>query len=207
MGTKPKDKKALIQEYRTEGILEAARKVIALRGFDNATMGEVAEAAGISKATIYLYFKNKDELYFNCVIEKLDGVIEEMKDAVEGIDDPIERLRTVFEVQTKKAEEDQDFFRVFLTEKMTIFMNRSTRSGQEYYKRVSEYNDILIGALQDGMRMGLIRETDPLKAANMLFSMLRGMAMLKIIQGEELSLTGEVDYLLDMFLNGVSVRD
>jgi len=200
----PKDKKALIHAYRTQGILEAARKVIAERGFDNATMGEVAAEAGISKATIYLYFKNKDELYFNCVLEKLDGVISAIKEAVKGIDDPIELLRVAINVQIKKAEEDEDFFRVFLTEKMTVFLNTETEFGREYYRRHMEYTRILSGALEEGMKRGLIRRLDPYKCSQTLLSMIRGMAILKIINKSDRPCSDEVDLIFDLFLNGVS---
>jgi AcrR family transcriptional regulator len=44
-------------------IVEGARKIFLDRGFDAASMGDIAKAAGVSKGTLYVYFKNKEELF------------------------------------------------------------------------------------------------------------------------------------------------
>src|SRR5882724_8519390 len=50
-------------------IVEGARSVFMAQGFDAASMGEIARAAGVSKGTLYVYFKDKDEL-FKAIVEK-----------------------------------------------------------------------------------------------------------------------------------------
>src|ERR1700681_2622268 len=44
-------------------IVEGARQVFMAQGFDAASMGEIARAAGVSKGTLYVYFKHKEELF------------------------------------------------------------------------------------------------------------------------------------------------
>src|SRR5262244_236696 len=44
-------------------ILDGARAVFLAQGFDAASMGEIARAAGVSKGTLYVYFENKEELF------------------------------------------------------------------------------------------------------------------------------------------------
>jgi AcrR family transcriptional regulator len=44
-------------------IVDGARAVFLSRGFDAASMGDIAKAAGVSKGTLYVYFKDKDELF------------------------------------------------------------------------------------------------------------------------------------------------
>jgi AcrR family transcriptional regulator len=50
-------------------IVEGARTIFRALGFDAASMGEIAKAAGVSKGTLYVYFKDKDEL-FHAIVEK-----------------------------------------------------------------------------------------------------------------------------------------
>jgi AcrR family transcriptional regulator len=50
-------------------IVEGARKMFLSRGFDGASMGDIAKAAGVSKGTLYVYFKDKNEL-FRAIVEK-----------------------------------------------------------------------------------------------------------------------------------------
>jgi AcrR family transcriptional regulator len=50
-------------------IVEGARTIFRVLGFDAASMGEIAKAAGVSKGTLYVYFKDKDEL-FQAIVAK-----------------------------------------------------------------------------------------------------------------------------------------
>jgi AcrR family transcriptional regulator len=61
-------------------IVEGARKVFLSRGFDAASMGDIAKEAGVSKGTLYVYFKDKDELFAaivrgECVMQA-DGIFD-----------------------------------------------------------------------------------------------------------------------------------
>src|SRR5262252_114863 len=51
-------------------IMDGARAVFLARGFDAASMGEIARAAGVSKGTLYVYFENKEELFEATVHEQ-----------------------------------------------------------------------------------------------------------------------------------------
>lgn len=51
------------KEQRANDIVDAAEKVIFEKGYEHATMDEIAEVAELSKGTLYLYFKTKEELY------------------------------------------------------------------------------------------------------------------------------------------------
>ncbi len=58
-----RERKQREKENRRQQILDAARKVFSQKGFSNATMEEIASEAELSPGTLYLYFKNKEELY------------------------------------------------------------------------------------------------------------------------------------------------
>jgi AcrR family transcriptional regulator len=53
-------------------ILDGARAVFLSQGFDAASMGEIAKAAGVSKGTLYVYFENKEELFEAMVHEQCE---------------------------------------------------------------------------------------------------------------------------------------
>ena len=48
-----------------------AREIFLARGFDAASMSDIAKAAGVSKGTLYVYFKNKEELFAAIVQERV----------------------------------------------------------------------------------------------------------------------------------------
>jgi len=57
-------------------ILEGARQVFLARGFDAASMGDIAKAAAVSKGTLYVYFKDKEHLFQAIVMEECAGQAE-----------------------------------------------------------------------------------------------------------------------------------
>ena len=80
-------------------ILDGARSIFLSQGFDAASMGEIARAAGVSKGTLYVYFENKEELFEATVHQQCDAQAEALFDLnssdgdVEGV---LTRLGTGF---------------------------------------------------------------------------------------------------------------
>jgi|AGTN01.2.fsa_nt_gi Transcriptional regulator len=66
-----KELKEREKEQRREYIIDAAEKLFFSKGYDSVSMNEIAEAVGMNKATLYLYFKNKEALYFAIVARGL----------------------------------------------------------------------------------------------------------------------------------------
>ena len=63
-------------EERKEEILDAAEKLFAAKGFDNTSTGDILDAVGIARGTLYYHFRSKEEI--------LDGVIQRMTDKLVG---------------------------------------------------------------------------------------------------------------------------
>ena len=59
-------------------ILEGARQVFMASGFDGASMGEIAKAAGVSKGTLYVYFDSKEALFEALTVEEKEGLAENL---------------------------------------------------------------------------------------------------------------------------------
>jgi AcrR family transcriptional regulator len=61
---------------KREQILQGARRVFLAQGYDAASMGEIARAAGVSKGTLYVYFKDKEDLFEAIVNTECRGQAE-----------------------------------------------------------------------------------------------------------------------------------
>ena len=68
-------RKEILQDFRTRSLLEATRRIIAAEGFDAVTMERVAGEAGITKGSIYLYFRNKDRMIFGALEEIIRSLL------------------------------------------------------------------------------------------------------------------------------------
>ena len=74
-------------------ILEGARKVFLDLGFDGASMGEIARAAGVSKGTLYVYFKDKEQLFEAIVMQECEAQAEGIFD-LDPADHDVETVLT-----------------------------------------------------------------------------------------------------------------
>jgi len=93
------------KEQRANDIINAAEKVIFAKGFENATMDEIAEAAELSKGTLYLYFKTKEELYLAIALRGnrilRDSTTKAIEKEATGLDKVIAAGRAYFEMYEK----------------------------------------------------------------------------------------------------------
>jgi AcrR family transcriptional regulator len=76
-------------------ILRAAARLFQQQGYDATSMNDVAAALKLSKGGLYHHFQSKDEILFNLMDHAMDITQQRVIDAVRGIADPEERLRTV----------------------------------------------------------------------------------------------------------------
>src|SRR6187200_402904 len=74
---------------KRDAILRAAIDVFAERGYFNAQVADVARAAGVAAGTVYLYFKNKDDLLVSIFERTMKEAIAEGRGSVNGLEDPI----------------------------------------------------------------------------------------------------------------------
>jgi AcrR family transcriptional regulator len=73
---RPREKTSEDDGAKRRQILEGAEKVFRAQGFDAASMGEIARAAGVSKGTLYVYFENKEQLFQSIVSEQCKAQAE-----------------------------------------------------------------------------------------------------------------------------------
>jgi AcrR family transcriptional regulator len=95
-------------------LLEAAARVYARRGFESATLDEVAEEAGFTKGAVYDHFGSKENLLFALLDEHLSMQISEQIALFDPAVDTPERPRAGADRWMRELDEDPDAFRLFV---------------------------------------------------------------------------------------------
>jgi AcrR family transcriptional regulator len=95
-------------------LLEAAARVYARRGFDGATLDEVAAEAGLTKGAVYDHFGSKEKLLLALLDEHLSAQIAEQLTLFDVTQDTAERPRAGADRWMKHLDEDPDAFRLFV---------------------------------------------------------------------------------------------
>src|SRR5215831_8773678 len=126
MTTTLRTKKDVVTEFRTIGILEAARKVFAKKGFSNATVDDVASAAGVAKGTIYLYYESKRDIYFAALKFGIEQMYAMLEEELKAVSTPEDKLRTLIGVKLGYFEDNRDFFKIYYSELGNICIHPGT---------------------------------------------------------------------------------
>lgn len=162
------------REQRQNDIIDAARKLFADKDFDEVSMNEIAEEVGLGKSTLYLYFKNKESLYFAVVLRGTRIWAEMVKKEVKKGNTGLEKLILYGNVNREFSNEYPDYFRLLYSPtsiKKQFDMDKMTSSGefQEVRELFKEIMFIGIDSIEKGRDEGEIRlDVDPTEAAILL---------------------------------------
>ena len=155
-----------LPEERPRQILEAALVVFAERGLSAARLEDIAQHAGVSKGTIYLYFANKEELFREVVrtsviayIERAEATLTTQADAEQALRDWMTGywawLRSpVFPAMHRLVNSEMHTFPDLVAFYATEVIERAHR--------------LVCDIIERAMEQGRLRQMDPLVAARML---------------------------------------
>jgi AcrR family transcriptional regulator len=152
-------------EDRPEQIIKAALEVFGERGLANARLQDIAERAGVSKGTIYLYFPNKEELFREMIRQTAVAALERAEKAVTH-GTPIEQLLAFMKGywQFVRSPAFSSIYRLVLGE-LHQFPDLATFYAHDVSARRL---NIISGIIRRGIDSGDFREIDPMVAARML---------------------------------------
>jgi AcrR family transcriptional regulator len=101
------------RESRRQAILQAARQVFARKGYEPATLEAVAREAGLAKGTLYLYFRNKEDLFFHTVLNTLESLQDSIREQAERQEGALQKLRAVAAGQFAFFLRNRDILQLF----------------------------------------------------------------------------------------------
>jgi TetR/AcrR family transcriptional regulator, fatty acid metabolism regulator protein len=187
---------------KRERILEAAVKVFARKGYFAAKVSEIARKAGVADGTIYLYFRNKEDilvcLFDQVMAEFLERVRRDVKAAVGAPD----RLLAMAAQHLSGLGSNRDLAVVFQVElrQSTKFMERFTASW------LQDYFALLNTIIEEGQRDGTLRPDLPRKiVAKAFFGALDEMVTSWILSGKDYDLGQLAAPVVDLFLQGAAL--
>jgi TetR/AcrR family transcriptional regulator, fatty acid metabolism regulator protein len=186
---------------KSEAILRAAARVFAQSGYFNAKVSDVARTAGVADGTVYLYFKNKDDLLTSIFDWAMGEFINQAKSELAEIEDPGEKLRRFAHLHFSMLEQERDIAVV-----LQIELRQSTKFMEQFSTtHLAQYLQMLREIIEEGQRREMFRKRLNSKVvAKFLFGALDEMATNWVLSRKHQSLTAMVEPVLDIFLNGVS---
>ena len=184
-------------------ILDAAVKVFARKGYFGAKVSEIARRAGVADGTIYLYFRNKEDILVSLFDEVMAEHIEHGREEIRTLDGAPARLRAIAVHHLRLFGGNRDLAVVFQVElrHSTRFLERFTASW------LQDYFALLGDVIEQGRREGTLRADLPRRVATKaFFGALDEMVTSWILGRKDYDLAQVADPVVDLFLNGACPR-
>ncbi len=181
-------------------ILRAAGKVFARRGYFNSKVADIAREAGVADGTVYLYFKNKDDVLISLVDQLMDEFISEGRAQLARLSDPREKLLKLARMHLGALGRDRHLAVVFQVElrQSTKFMERISTT------KMAEYLGLIRSAFEAGQRQGIFRkDLNPKVVAKITFGALDEMATNWILSQRRYDLESFADTVIDVLFRGI----
>ena len=200
-----KTKKDVLLEFRTSEILEAARVVFAQQGFNHSTMDDIADAAGVAKGTLYLYFPSKRDLFLATLREGVVALHERVRDEIAEARTSADRVRAFMAARLRYCAENRDFFRIYYTEFASLQI-RAANAQPEFQDLYDEQAALLEQILRRGMLAGEVRELDTAKSAHLIYELTRAAIAKHVLQWPDEPIETTIDLVFNFAWRGLGCR-
>lgn len=189
-------------EFRRKAIVEAAREVFSENGYDGTTIDSVAARSEFAKATLYRFFRTKEELYMSVV----EDVFREINEIAEGAMREELPVRDKFGLFIHRLithfSDHADFFRLLMREVGRV--NMAGWKGSPHALIHERLNEILARELERGIRQREIRKIDTLRAGQVFNHMVYAYHMNNLFYEHDEKMKKEaVDFLVTVFFDGI----
>lgn len=190
MGTIERREREKLQ--RREDIVDAAEKVIFSKGYEVATMDDVAKEAELSKGTLYLYFKSKEELYFAIVLRAFKIMHQMMAEESGKYETGLQKVRATGDTYVRFGKEYPDYFNALMYYESLEINFEKLQNEYDFQEDITvsafhqsdKTTEELASAIQLGIDDGSIRsDLDPHKTAIFLWGSTTGMLQLLKLKG------------------------
>ena len=202
------------QNVHRKNISSAAEQLFFKKGIENTSMNDIAKEAEYSKATLYVYFKNKEELVGVLVLESMQKLYDYIKLALEKTNDTKERYREICYALVKYQEEYPFYFKMVLEKLKVNFESiHFLPEEKETFLIGERINDLLVNFVKDGITCGDIHsDMEILPTIFSFWGMLSGLIQLAtnkeeyIEQRMEKSKIEFLSYGFDMLYNSIKMQ-
>lgn len=172
------ERKQREKERRRQEIIVAARKVFSQKGFNAATMEEIASEAELSPGTLYLYFKNKEELHTSLSIEILKHLTAQLEKVVDeniSVEKKVERFRDVF---IEIYDYDSNILiNLFHLQSGEALQNLSDEVLQKIKAHSAQAHGAIINVIKEGIEQGIFIDEHPVALADVLWASYAGIVL------------------------------
>ncbi len=200
-----RSRKTILADVRTGEILEAARRIFSVKGFDRATIHDIASAAGIAKGTVYLYYPSKRAVFAAALDEELARQAALTRQALARAERIEEQVRSFIRAKAEYYERRREAYSLFFSHGGRALASRERLGRKAEECRLAQVRD-LRAALRRAAQQRRIRPGPVDLMAFSLFDLTRGLVERRVRGWSAIALDKDVDATFELFWKGVKNR-
>lgn len=184
--------------------MQSAIDVFAEHGYFNSRVSDIALRASVADGTIYLYFKNKEQILMAAIDFAFTTFMRAAETEMARISDPRLRLRRLAALHLESLGANRGLAMVFQTE-----LRQSAKFLTKFsHRHLLEYFDLIRSIVREGQAAGQFRnEISDKIAANCFFGALDAMVTSWLLSERDYKLGNASDALVDVILTGMEKRN
>ena len=168
------------KQARYDTILDAAELVFSEKGYERTSMDDIARTASLSRALLYVYFKDKAAIQRGIMLRAGHSLFRRFEEARQTADNGLAQIRAMGESYYRFYLEEPDYFSA-LTKASTAMAEADESQAEEMLCSKSDLMELMGGAIELGLQDGTMnrdRITDPVQTALYLRGALHGVILL-----------------------------
>lgn len=176
-------------DEKREQILIGAEKLFTRYGYLKTTMDDIAEIAGLKKASLYYYYNSKDAIFRDVIMKEINNFIIEAKNKIDSINDPIEKVLSFCFYRL-------DYFQQFINlHNLSIHI---IKEAEPYIKKlhkdfIQREINYLKSLLDEGVKLKIFKNCDTEKIATLILDINDALKFKEFRKGE-LKFLSDIDY-------------
>ncbi|MEO8217574.1 MAG: TetR/AcrR family transcriptional regulator [Acidobacteriota bacterium] len=189
--------------FKRQSIQEAVIQLMCREGLKSVTMERVAQEVGIAKGTIYLHYRDKQQLLDEVKESALAPLHARLHEILGGDNSPAEKLEICANRHLAYFDERKELFRILLYEREVARVQGGRYQSERYRRLVREVSRVIA----EGIEEGALRTIDPEKAATLFVEGCVAMVNYRLLHDQGDSVDQDARMIANVFLRGVSAAE
>ncbi len=191
-------------EERRKQIMDAALACFARKGYHKTTMDDIVAESGLSKGSLYWYFKNKDDLFLSLIKSYFLDISQDVVATLEQHTTASDKLRAVAQEMVEFFRATEDFFNVFFEFWMQSALNEELN--QLFSNVLVQYREVIAGIIIEGIDAGEFKAVDARQLAWSVMAVYDGLAFYSMLMPDEIDMEQASQVFIETFLGGLTTN-
>jgi len=198
------DRKQRERQARMQLILNAATRVFARHGYHRASMDLIAEEAELGKATLYYYYKNKDELLLGILTEGIKDFFHRLEESLQTTHDPAQKLQLVIRESMLFFERHPDYFKLYMY--LNVHPTFRKKIYHSMHPMLTQKIQTIQNIFKEGQAQGLFRPIPSNYLQSIFGSLVMGMGIFSGGKMSHQQLEEQARYLTQVLFEGILTK-